>query len=1063
MLQRAASNAYSWWWASHIRTKQSKWLDNNLEVVVGCSSGIEEASCLAFCFAHPYMEVKVQDIVKLIEEDGDSFAQKAEMYYRKRPELIKFVEEFYRAYRSLAERYDHISGELHKANNTIATVFPDQIPMSMDDDDDFISPKASRIGSSKMRKAPKDRNKTSVKKDMRSASLPTMARPTRNNSQMDKYEAQGQIDKLQKGILVLQTEKEFIKNSYESNLAKYWDIEKRITEMQHEVCCLQDDYSVDVVIEDDDARALMAATALKSCEDTLINLQEQQKRSAEEARTESERIMVAKEKLKTLKGDEPPLAVQEQPEGAMEQSSDLVNLTVEVSALKRERLELQSVCNKIKKHFEMTSDMSVEELAEKIDVLVDKVVSFEVTVSSQTALIKRLRLETDELHKHLQNLEEEKMTLTDDSKSLNDKLKHAEAELIRIQNLDKSFQDENQKLQSHFTEACHNFNDLSEKLQSSVVIHDATLLSSDQEEIDHNSSSQEQCNNQEDIKAPMDKPNSWLDDLTKETSHGIQEPDFCLKDQDMHTHSEENCALDNLTEEPRNSEVEDQKTNSIPEDVTRQLVGKKQEDNITDAECIPGDSTANLTEFGQEDGTSKNHIPDAEQEIENEIVKEDLIHATESNHINGEKQLQSAEQGDSPNWQKLFLDGLEDREKLLLAEYTSILRNFKETKRRLSEAEKKNQEYLFETMSKMRDLKNANAMKDEEIRSLRKKLQFLESSPCEISDTYPEESKGPATQRCESTRKKKVSLFSPSFGKYANEESSQTLKDETAGSQSIGDTSGSHEENHTDSPFAKDIELHIPHELETANAIEEKFRRDIDEVLEENLEFWLRFSSSFQQIQKFQTALQELQSEIAKLKDTKKQEGSTTSISSTSSGEGSVNPEATPIYKQLRDLQNDLSIWLDQNAQLKVELEYKFSSLCQIKDEISKVSTINPESAAAQLTAYQAAKFHGEVLNMQQENNKVADELQTGMDHVKGLEAEVEQIMAKMHQNFELSASTKGHNHLHHLKNLSNRTKIPLRSFLFGTKPKPKKPSIFSCMNPALQKQYSDLTAAIPP
>jgi hypothetical protein len=33
MLQRAASNAYSWWWASHIRTKQSKWLDNHLQGV----------------------------------------------------------------------------------------------------------------------------------------------------------------------------------------------------------------------------------------------------------------------------------------------------------------------------------------------------------------------------------------------------------------------------------------------------------------------------------------------------------------------------------------------------------------------------------------------------------------------------------------------------------------------------------------------------------------------------------------------------------------------------------------------------------------------------------------------------------------------------------------------------------------------------------------------------------------------------------------------------------------------------------------------------------------------
>ncbi|KAF1871977.1 hypothetical protein Lal_00012196 [Lupinus albus] len=34
MLQRAASNAYSWWWASHIRTKQSKWMEQNLQVVL---------------------------------------------------------------------------------------------------------------------------------------------------------------------------------------------------------------------------------------------------------------------------------------------------------------------------------------------------------------------------------------------------------------------------------------------------------------------------------------------------------------------------------------------------------------------------------------------------------------------------------------------------------------------------------------------------------------------------------------------------------------------------------------------------------------------------------------------------------------------------------------------------------------------------------------------------------------------------------------------------------------------------------------------------------------------
>ncbi|KAK9982932.1 hypothetical protein SO802_032457 [Lithocarpus litseifolius] len=53
------------------------------------------------------MDAKVKAMIKLIEEDADSIARRAEMYYKKRPELMKLVKEFYRAYRALAERYDH--------------------------------------------------------------------------------------------------------------------------------------------------------------------------------------------------------------------------------------------------------------------------------------------------------------------------------------------------------------------------------------------------------------------------------------------------------------------------------------------------------------------------------------------------------------------------------------------------------------------------------------------------------------------------------------------------------------------------------------------------------------------------------------------------------------------------------------------------------------------------------------------------------------------------------------------------------------------------------------------
>ncbi|KAF5941642.1 hypothetical protein HYC85_019284 [Camellia sinensis] len=80
------------------------------------------------------MDAKVKAMIKLIEEDADSFARRAEMYYKKRPELMKLVEEFYRAYRALAERYDHATGELRHAHRTMAEAFPNQVPFVLSDD-----------------------------------------------------------------------------------------------------------------------------------------------------------------------------------------------------------------------------------------------------------------------------------------------------------------------------------------------------------------------------------------------------------------------------------------------------------------------------------------------------------------------------------------------------------------------------------------------------------------------------------------------------------------------------------------------------------------------------------------------------------------------------------------------------------------------------------------------------------------------------------------------------------------------------------------------------------------
>ncbi|KAK1295273.1 hypothetical protein QJS10_CPA16g00842 [Acorus calamus] len=57
------------------------------------------------------IDKKTNSMITLIQEDGDTFAQRAEMYYKRRPELVKMVEDLCRSYRSLAERYHQLKSE----------------------------------------------------------------------------------------------------------------------------------------------------------------------------------------------------------------------------------------------------------------------------------------------------------------------------------------------------------------------------------------------------------------------------------------------------------------------------------------------------------------------------------------------------------------------------------------------------------------------------------------------------------------------------------------------------------------------------------------------------------------------------------------------------------------------------------------------------------------------------------------------------------------------------------------------------------------------------------------
>ncbi|KAJ0254513.1 Protein NETWORKED 2A [Hirschfeldia incana] len=924
MLQRAASNAYSWWWASHIRTKQSKWLEHNLQD----------------------MEEKVEYTLKIIDEDGDTFAKRAEMYYRKRPEIVSFVEEAFRSYRALAERYDHLSRELQSANRTIATAFPEhvQFPLEDDDDDDEGNPREQPH----LHLVPKGSNIPEIPaKEFRSQSMmlsrkgPSGLKRTASSalskrevavvsSGLSREEGLEEIDKLQKGILALQTEKEFVRSSYEQSYERYWDLENEVTEMQKRVCSLQDEFGLGAAIDDSEARTLMASTTLSSVKDTIAKLQEKQKQSVEEAEIEKERITTAKERFYALRNKfEKPKSDEHDELIKTEAEEETEAVVVQESSYGSEGED-------------SNENLTVVKLAEKIDDLVQKIVSLESNASSHTALVKTLRSETDGLHEHIRGLEEDKASLISDSTVMKQKITSLENELSEVRKLYQRVEDQNKSLQKQFKEANWTADDLSGKLQ--------------------------------DVKMDEDFEGAGI----------FQKMPVVSGSEDFR---------------------DDVKSFSISNVEKRKKDTKESED----------------TEGAQEERPeSKDSIAMSET-------------ASTCFGTEGEELVTEDEDEETPNWRQLLPDGMEDREKVLLDDYTSVLRDYRGVKRKLVEVEKKNREGFFELALQLRELKNVVAYKDVEIQSLRQKLGTREKdSPHQVEgNNQLEHDHG----QHESVSISPTSNFSVSTTPHHQVgEVKRTQSNEVRVKFAEGD----------DSP-----RTNIP-------AVEDKVRADIDAVLEENLEFWLRFSSSVHQIQKFQTTVQDLKSELTKLRIGSKQQQES-SRSSSSSSKHTAASETKPIYRHLREIRTELQLWLESSAVLKDELQGRFSSLANIQEEIARVTAHSggDKVSDSEISGYQAAKFHGEILNMKQENKKVSSELQSGLDRVRVLKTEVERLLSKLEEDIGISSATEARTTPRSKSSSNGKARIPLRSFLFGVKLKKQTKqkqasasSLFACVSP---------------
>ncbi|KAF5738036.1 putative Kinase interacting family protein [Tripterygium wilfordii] len=825
-----------------------------------------------------------------------------------------------------------------------------------------------------------------------------------HKSGLSKPEALEEIDKLQKQILALQTVKEFTKSTYESGLARYWETENQIVEMQERICSLQDEFGAGMVIEDEEARTLMAEAALKSCQEMLGQLQEKQARSTEEAQVESGKIKNVHEKFKSLKLEFQHSQSAEERQSAENKAKQAVEEVRSVNYQERtdaEEKDLELLREKIKAHFEVGSNASltITELAEKIDEVVNKVISLETALSSQTALIQTLRTETNDLQSHIQTLEADKATLVHGRNDMSSKLKEMEGKLHKLQALNMNVEDQKNNLQTHFTEAECNLNRLSEKLHS--------------------------VKPDEEIETPV--PSQRVDDTPSVKSK--EQGSTVIPGDDFKIQADTKPCKVLKTSQPSEKEEETPTEIRLTKESAEEelkLNHHDGSDNAMDVIKMVKEENAKEHDIGNSDRTSEENVNQSrtknepenlseafEDQNPSEVGDKQVLPQKMDNLLTVEAQEEVMKQEDEPNWKELYMNGMENREKALLTEYTTVLRNYKDVKKKLSEVEKKPEadkkpgNTLFDMTLQLKEMKSANAKKDGQIQLLRQKLTLLQAGMGDDS--------------------------------LSDDRSEKTTVTENPATQP------------TERDLTEDIDILV--EQPETSEIEDRFRLNIDELLEQNLDFWLRFSTSFHEIQKFDTEVKDLQGEISKLQEKrKKREGSSTT-------KYSLTSDVRPLYKHLRQIQTELTLWLEKSVLLKDELKSRFSSLCEIQEEITKALKASAEDDDFKFTSYQAAKFQGEVLNMKQENNKVADELQAGLDHVTNLQLEVETTMANLREEFGVSGSKNGQNI--QLEHSDSKSRVPLRSFIFGVRAKKQKHSIFSCMHPGLHRKYNGFRSGL--
>ncbi|KAL6637250.1 hypothetical protein ACP70R_024822 [Stipagrostis hirtigluma subsp. patula] len=380
---------YSWWWASHICPKNSKWLQENLSD----------------------MDSKIMLMIRIIEEDAESFAKRAEMYYRRRPELMTLLEQLYRAYRALAERYDHAAGELRQAHRKIAEAFPDQVLMDLDDD------------------LPADT--ASIETDMDNPDMtPYFLSFTNASDSKRRFKDDQDYERLHKELASLSEENQDLKNRISSMLEERNKAECEAIRLKESLAQQEAEKEAAVSL------CQQSTARLQNLKSEILHTQEKFNRLKEEMQTGLQPLGKADERFLQLeranqdlhlKLDNLKLLLKQKHDELNEKHAELekLNIVTEEEHLKR-----------------MQAEMAQLSLEKQLLLAQDKLSHLALEKQSEVSKVKDINTSKDVLQKELEKIVKENQKLNDQIHSSSAVIIHLQNEVISMKNVQQKLEEE---------------------------------------------------------------------------------------------------------------------------------------------------------------------------------------------------------------------------------------------------------------------------------------------------------------------------------------------------------------------------------------------------------------------------------------------------------------------------------------------------------------------------------------------------------------------------------------------------------------------------------------------